>query len=293
MPLLTIITPTFNRGNRLPVLFLSLQNQSNMEFEWLVIDDGSTDNTCEYMENLIETAVFSIRYIKKMNGGKHTALNVGIKTINTLLTIIVDSDDVLLSNAVELIAAYYQKYNNRKEIGAFVFLKCDKPGKPIVQIDQEEYIDSYIQCRIRENRPGDMAEVFFTAVLKEFPFAEFEGECFLSEDVVWIQIGLKYKFVFINQIIYQCEYLDNGLTANDKPIKFASPYGSMLRGKMLMQKECGIKSRIRGAVIYNCYWDKAKGKLPLEVILYTPFDKLLVKITKPLGVYFRRKWSRK
>jgi len=256
-----------------------------------LVDDGSTDDTQEYIEGLIEIAMFPVQYIKKPNGGKHTALNVGVRMIDTTLTIIVDSDDTLLANAVELINVYYQKYSNRKEIGAFAFLKCDKSGKQMVALDQEEYVDSYIQCRIRENRPGDMAEVFYTSVLKDFPFAEFEGERFLSEDVVWIQVGLKYKFVFISQAIYQCEYLTDGLTANDKPMKFASPFGSMLRGKILMRKECGIKTRIKGAIIYNCYRQNVNKRLPEIVMLDTAFDKILVGITNPLGEYFHKKWS--
>lgn len=290
MPFLTILTPTYNRRDRLPALFQSLQNQAYSNFEWLIVDDGSTDNTQEYIEGLRETAMFPVRYVKKQNGGKHTALNVGVRMTDTPLTIIVDSDDILLPNATELIAVYYQKYSGRKEIGAFTFLKCDQSGKPIVPLDQEEYVDSYIQCRIRENRPGDMAEVFYTSVLKECPFAEFEGERFLSEDVVWIQIGLKYYFVFINLAIYQCEYIVGGLTANDKLIKFASPLGSMLRGKMLMKKECGIKTRLKGAIIYNFYKTNTNGVLPKEVMLETFFDKAMVIATSVLGKYFYHKW---
>lgn len=142
-----------------------------------------------------------------------------------------------------------------------VFLKSNPDGNPVVGLEKEEFVTNYIGYRIKGNRPGDMAEVFRTDVLKAYPFPEYSGEKFLSEDVVWIEIGKKYNCVFVNKSIYQCEYLDCGLTANDKSLKFASPKGSMMRGKQLMSKECGIKANIKGAIIYDCYKKSLRGGL--------------------------------
>ena len=91
-----------------------------------------------------------------------------------------------------------------------------------------------------------MAEVFRTEVLKKFPFPQFKGERFLSEDIVWIEIGLKYDCVFINQPVYQCEYLEDGLTANDKKMKFASP-GFMMRGKIFNEPRMWIEGKYKGS----------------------------------------------
>lgn len=290
MALVTVITPTYNRADKLPVLFRALQNQSNGDFEWLIVDDGSKDKTENYINDFQAQVDFPVKFIKKTNGGKHTALNVGIKNISTELTLIVDSDDFLLPDAIEVIHQYYDKYKSNKEIGVFSFSKCIEYGKPVVTLPKEEYIDSYIKCRIRENRMGDMAEVFYTEILKKYPFPEFEGEKFLSEDVVWIQIGKEYKFVFSNKVIYQCEYLEGGLTANDKPYKFASPLGSMMRGKMLMLRECGVKANIRGAIIYNCYKKCVQVDVPTTVLCNNFWDKLLVFLMKPIGMIFYKKW---
>lgn len=290
MALITIITPTYNRADKLPILYESLTKQTNKDFEWLIVDDGSLDTTEKCAEEFQKEWEFSVKYIKKENGGKHTALNIGIKTISTTLTMIVDSDDILLPDAVELIHEYYDKYKNNPEVGALTFLRSGKLGHPIVALPKEEYVDSYIKCRIRENRPGDMAEVFYTNALKEYPFPVFPGERFLSEDIIWIEFGKKYKHVFINKAIYQCEYLEGGLTDNDKPLKFASPLGSMMRGKMLMTRECGWKANIKGAIIYNCYKHEVKGKIPDNVKLKYLLDKILVFVTFPLGKIFYRKW---
>lgn len=292
MPLVTIITPTYNRAEKLPILYESLINQTNKDFEWLIVDDGSEDTTDKCVKIFQKESAFSIKYIKKENGGKHTALNTGIRTITTTLTVIVDSDDLLLPDAVELIHRYYNKYINNREVGALTFLRSGKFGKPIVKLPKDEYVDSYIKCRIRENRPGDMAEVFYTEVLKKYPFPEFLGERFLSEDVVWIELGKKFQHVFINKAIYQCEYLEGGLTDNDKPLKFASPLGSMMRGKMLMTRECGWKANIKGAIIYNCYKHEVKGKVPDSVAVNSLSDRIVIFMTQPLGRVFYKHWKK-
>ena len=172
------------------------------------------------------------------------------------------------------------------------FLKCDKNRNAIVGLDKEEFVDSYIEYRIKGNRPGDMAEVFVTTALKEFPFPEFEGERFLSEDIVWIAIGEKYKFLFVNRAIYQCEYLINGLSANDKKMKFASPLGSMLRGKMLMRPMCGWKVNIKGAIIYSCYKTEVPDVCPKLLELRSLRERILVLCLGGAGEYFNRKWKR-
>lgn len=287
----TVITPTYNRASLLPNVFKSLQMQSSKEFEWLVVDDGSNDNTEDVVADILHKATFDIRYIKKENGGKHTALNLGISKITTSLTIILDSDDILLPNAIELILQYDLKYKSNKKIGVFSFLKCHTNGEIVVPLQNKEFISTYTQCRIKENRPGDMAEVFYTNVLKETPFPEFQGERFLSEDIVWIEIAKKYQCVFIDTPIYQCEYLEDGLTSNDKPMKFSSPLGSMMRGKMLMAKECGLKARIKGAIIYNCYKKVLNRQVPEGLLLDSYFEKMLVFLTLFLSQFYYKKWK--
>lgn len=293
MEFITILTTTYNRAQLIGNLYQSLENQSDHDFKWLIVDDGSKDNTKEIVDELQLKSSFPIEYIYKDNGGKHTALNIGIKQIQTELTIIVDSDDILLPDAISSIRLIHDKYKENTSIGAYSFLKCYPNGEKVIGLDRNEFVASYIKYRISENRPGDMAEVFKTEVLKEFPFPEFEGERFLSEDVVWIQIGLKYLYVFINKAIYQCEYLQGGLTDNDKPMKFASPLGSMLRGKMLMTKECGLIANVKGAIIYDCYKRKYNRKVSDQRLHLTGREKSLCLITKGVSLIFYKKWERK
>lgn len=112
--MITVLTPTFNRGG-LQSLWDSLQKQTVKEFEWLVVDDGSTDGTKNLITQLQEKSDFPIRYIYKNNGGKHTALNVGIQTICSELIFIVDSDDCVTDDAVESILKIHKKYRSQKQ----------------------------------------------------------------------------------------------------------------------------------------------------------------------------------
>ena len=290
--MITIVTHTYNRGYILPELFESLKKQTCKDFKWMIIDDGSSDNTEEVVKGFLWEANFEIQYIKKSNGGKHTAVNVGVKEISSELTFIVDSDDQLLPDAVETVIEKYSKYKEQENIGIYSFLRCYKNGTNIVEVPENEMISNHITCRIKGNILGDMAEVFVTKVLKDYPFPEFAEERFLSEDTIWIEIAKKYDSVYFNKAIYQCEYLEDGITVNDKPAKFKSPIGSMFRGKQLMYVKCGLKVNIKGAIIYNCYKREVKGEIPSIVKPSTLMEKVLVFVTKPLGYVYNLKWKK-
>lgn len=287
---LTIITPTYNRADLLVHLYGSLESQTNKQFCWMIVDDGSTDDTFDIVSRLKGNSSFDIIYLQKTNGGKHTALNFGIKEINTELTFIVDSDDTLTEDAVQSILDVHERYKTQDRISSYTFLKGTDNKTPVIPIERDEFIENYIVYRIKNNRPGDMAEVYKTKYLKQFPFPEFAGEKFISEDVVWIEISKVSDAVYLNKVIYICEYLPDGLTANDKPMKFASPLGSMTRGKQLMYRRCGIKENIKGAIIYNVYAREAKKKSIEQKILLTGREKALVCITGCIAPYFYKKW---
>ena len=287
---LSIVTPTYNRAHTLGQLYNSLLMQTCNSFEWIVVDDGSTDDTENLIAAFKSEDKLDINYIYKENGGKHTALNTGIDKASGDMVIIVDSDDYLENHAVETITYYFEKYTDNKNICGFSFLKTktngDNTGDKFLK---DEEVSNYIDCRINSDIKGDKAEVFFTNVLKKYPFPVFNGEKFISEDIIWIEIAKKYDTVHINKSLYVCEYLEGGLTDSDKRLKFASPKGSMLRGKQMMYYRCNLKFRIKGAIIYNCYkLESDNFKISTESF----FDKVLIVLTKPLGYIFNLKWKK-
>ena len=107
-----------------------------------------------------------------------------------------------------------------------------------------------------------------------------------------IEIAKKYDTVYINKSIYYCEYLEDGLTTNDKKTKFKSPLGSMHRGKQMMYKKLNFKTRLKGAIIYNCYKQEVKEKIPTELELKSKMDKTLVLMTEVLGKIYNKKWKK-
>lgn len=294
MPTVTVLTPTYNRAELLKNLYESLMRQTSYDFIWMIVDDGSNDHTNEVVQNFSAHAAFETCYLHKENGGKHTAINVGIAEVKTPLTIIVDSDDVLLPEGIATIIQYQSKYMGQPKICGFSFLKVTGNKRPTLRLPRQEFVQGYIECRIKGRLKGDMAEVFYSDILKKYPFPEFFGEKFLSEDIVWTTMGEKYQLVFVNQPIYQCEYLENGLTQNDKRLKFASPYGSMLRGKKLMISRCGWVSWIRGAIIYDCYSQETKKSSVLPEILQLQGLRCrgFALFMKPAGYFFNWHWKK-
>lgn len=254
MKSITILTPTYNRAAYLPRLFESLKAQTNRDFLWLVVDDGSEDDT----ENLIASygqQGVELRYIRQENGGKHTALNRGIAEIQSELTFIVDSDDYLPENAVETVLAYHEKYRGTPGLCGYSFLRCHSDGRVnTAYFPSDELIGSYAQIRINGDIGGDKAEVFYTEILKKYPFPVFPGEKFMPEDAVWMQMSGPYQMVHMNKNIYYCDYLEGGLTNTGRRMKVHSPRGMILRSKVYLDDPAiRMKVKVKMMLLYQVY----------------------------------------
>lgn len=288
----TVLTPTFNRGGRLQSLWNSLQKQTVKDFEWLVVDDGSTDGTKDLITQLQEKSDFPIRYIYKSNGGKHTALNVGIQTICSELTFIVDSDDCVTDDAVESILKIHKKYRSQNNICGYAFLRAFPDGKVNgKKFDVNEKIGSYIDVRVNGDDTGaDKAEVFKTHCLKEFPFPEYPNEKFLGEDLVWVRMARKYEMVHINKAIYVGNYLEDGLTNNRRKHNIASPIGCMHRAEEFMESDLKTRYRIKGGLQYIVYGRFAGVKV-VDLIRKSR-HKVLATVCTPGGLFLHSRWSK-
>ena len=253
--MLTILTPTYNRAEELRRLGGSLLEQTSADFEWLVVDDGSSDETAAVINGFSSQARFPIRHVKKSNGGKHTAINLGVSMIESELTFIVDSDDWLTKDAVATIIEVHSRYKDREDICGYSFLRAFPDGtingNPF---ERDGLIGSYIDVRVNADDTGaDKAEVFLTRCLREFPFPEFPGERFLGEDLVWVRMGRKYNMVHLNKAIYVGAYLEGGLTNNRRSNNISSPCGCMVRACEFMKTDLRLRYRVKGAVQYLVY----------------------------------------
>ncbi|HHV10175.1 MAG TPA: glycosyltransferase family 2 protein [Clostridiales bacterium] len=258
---ITVLTPTYNRAYLLEQLYSSLIVQTSHDFQWFVMDDGSTDHTGEIVEGFMKEEKIKIIYSYQDNGGKHKALNTALKQITTELVFIVDSDDYLTEDACEVILNYHKKYRGNKLLCGYSFLRKYPDGKiNNAEFPEDELLENYIECRVNRSIGGDKAEVFLTGCLREFPFPEFPGERFLNEDVVWIKMAGKYRMVHINRAIYIGNYLKDGITRKGKRLKAENPLGGMERGKAMMSPECKLSIRIKGALQYAVFGWFAKRK---------------------------------
>ena len=200
MPFISIITPTHNRATLLPRLFQSLKTQTDKDFEWIVVDDGSTDNTQEVVSSFkVENGdSFPITYIRKENGGKHTALNRGVRAAQGSLIMIADDDDLLPPDAIDIIRHSWVKIEFQASVGGIAGLDVNKRTGEIIGsgLPKEHILCNAMDIRYRYHVTGDLKEVFRTDVLKDFPFPEIAGEMFCPEQLVWFRIAQKYSLYY-------------------------------------------------------------------------------------------------
>lgn len=245
----TIFTPTYNRAYIIKNLYESLKLQTSNNFEWIVVDDGSTDNTEDILREWEKEAAFSVRYFKQQNGGKHRAINRGVKEASGELFFIVDSDDYLADNAVERILYHFSTIKGNNNYCGVCGLKCYPDGTKVGGGDDFGILDcSSFDFRYKHKMKGDMAEVLRTDVLRQYPFPEIEGERFCPEAVMFNRVAQKYKFRYFYEKIYFCDYLPDGLTAKITRIRMQSPVSAMICYSDLAGFNVPIKQRIRAAV---------------------------------------------
>lgn len=246
--MITIFTPTYNRSYLLPDVYKSLCNQSFTDFEWIIVDDGSSDNTKEIVAQFINDKKIKISYIWQANRGKHFAINRGVSEANGELFFILDSDDKLPADSLENVYSYFQKIKDNPKIGGVAGRRNYDDGKIVGTGDFKELIANSIDIRYKYNVTGDLVEVFKTQVLKEFPFPEIENEKFCPEALLWNRISEKYTLLFFNEGIYTTQYLPDGLTAKIVKIRMTSPIASMLTYSELEKKEISLLQKIKANI---------------------------------------------
>jgi len=251
--LITVFTSTYNRAYILPYLYKSLVEQTERSFEWLVVNDGSSDNTDELVKGWQKENKITIRYIETANGGKHRAINRGVKEAEGELFFIVDSDDYLSTDAIAVIQADWKcEAETKTAISGLCYKKVIyTTGKTIGDDFPEPVVTTSTLNMIFQYKVlGDKAEIFRTELLRQYPFPEIDGENFVPESYIWNRITNDKPMRFINKGIYFCEYLEDGLTANfaknlkQNPKGFEIYYQDILHYKIVPIKD-KIKAIIR------------------------------------------------
>jgi len=255
--MITVFTPTYNRAYILPILYESLVNQSFKNFEWIIVDDGSTDTTKELVESFLSEKNIKIRYFLQENQGKHVAINNGASDASGELFFIVDSDDYLSSDALEKLEKRFQDIKHNSEIaGIFINYSSknlQKKTKTFDLILPEKGLKTTLtnlnhQYKIK----GEFATAIKTEIQKAYPYPIFEGEKFCRESLVYRRIGKKYDFLFTSDKIYFADYLEDGLTVKSWKLLKKSPKGAALLFKEQAKENIPTKEKL---IALNAYWD--------------------------------------
>lgn len=277
--LVTILTPTYNRASLLPRLFDSLLRQTNKNFEWIVVDDGSTDDTMRlfvdndgFMSSVKQLSddngtwvgtfrnddgtVSSpiLRYVWKENGGKHTAVNLGMRLAKGDLTLILDSDDELPPNAIDTILKKYDVIQHDDNVDGLCFYMAHRNGQIIGKPVLDNVLTDSLRLRYDLKVSGDMCEIFKTSVWRANPFPVMPNERFCPEALLLNRIAQKHKMLLFTDVVYYRDYLEGGLTDNIVRIRMRNPSASMLTYAELTECPVPFLVKVKAAINFWRFW---------------------------------------
>ena len=268
---ITVFTPTYNRAFILEKLYRSLCTQSFLDFEWLIVDDGSVDETEQLIHSWKVEAQFEIRYFKTENGGKHRAINYGLHKAEGELFFTMDSDDELTPDALEKIDKWFISIKDEDDICGIVANKGITESVTPNYFFEEDYLDktwletySYYENG-KAVLSGERAIVLYTDFHKKYQFPEFPGEKFLTEAIVYNRIAYDgFRMRFFNDIIWLYEYLEDGLTKAGNSLFLDNPrgYGLWIKEKIKFENYTFLQSL---KIIYN-FVCEVKDKYDTRII---------------------------
>lgn len=264
-PLLTVFTPAYNRAYSLHLCYESLRRQTNKNFIWLVVDDGSTDNTKELVEQWrTKDNGFEIRYVYKENGGMHTAHNKAYELCDTELNTCIDSDDYMTDDAVEKILSFWEKYGSEKYAG-IIGLDATFDNRVIGKEFPKDLKTTTLLGYYANGGVGDKKLVYRTDLMKKYPpYPEFEGEKYVGLSYKCMLCDQEYELLVLNEILCNVEYQLDGSSTNMFRQYLRNPKGFAFFRKAAMQYQPKLKRRFIECVHYVSSSILAKNKKFLQ-----------------------------
>ena len=269
MKRITVITTTFNRAYCLKKLYDSLVEQKCKNFIWLIIDDGSTDNTKQIVENWKNNNLIEIEYVYKENGGMHTARNLAYRLVHTELNTIIDSDDWMAPDAVENIISYWDN-NKDNRFAGMITLNRDPDGR-IIGSDLPKGINfcSYKDFWKKYHMKGDKKLVYRSELTKQFPYPEYENEKFYPAATKFYLIDQSYYMLVCDITTCIVDYNDNSMT-RDKYAQYKTCANSFMDyRKVMIGIDLGLKENTKNMIHYIMEMSIAKAK-PDQTLLKMP-----------------------
>lgn len=275
---LTVFTPAYNRAHTLPRTYKSLLEQDCKDFIWLIVDDGSKDNTQELVNGWKQKDNgFEIRYIYKENGGMHTAHNTAYENIDTELNVCIDSDDKMADGAVRKILNKWEHVKDQGYAG-IIALDADFEGKIIGAGFPSELTETSVIGYYAAGGSGDKKLIYRTDVIKKYPpYPVFEGEKYVSLSYKYRLIDQSYKMAVLDEVVCNVEYQPDGSTYSMYRQYLNNPKGFAFWRKIRMQTPESKKRMVIDCIHYcsssflshNRNYIKESPK-PILTVLCTP-----------------------
>ncbi|HUK09106.1 MAG TPA: glycosyltransferase family 2 protein [Stellaceae bacterium] len=241
----TILTPTYNRAHCLGRVYESLRVQTFQDFEWVVVDDGSTDRTRDLISSW--KAGFPIRYVWKPNGGRHTAINTGVQMARGQFTAQLDSDDSLLPHALERIDYHWRQIEDQERFAIVVALCLREDGTVVGGRLPRDHVDVFGIGQLAALTDGGQWGTARTDILRKFPYPIFKNERFLTESVVWNRILRRHGARYVDEPLHIYRVTPDSLSRSGDH-RWRSPKGAVLFHAELALSDAPFKMRLKSAV---------------------------------------------
>ena len=250
MASLTVFTPAYNRAHTIGRTYESLCRQTCKDFVWLVVDDGSSDNTRELVEHWISEGKISIRYIYQMNQGMHGAHNTAYRNISTELNTCIDSDDFMPDDAVEKILTFWRQHGS-DQVAGIVGLDVTQDGKVIGTPFPDGMKTTTLQGFYNAGGKGDKKMVYRTEVINKYPeYPLFEGERYVGLAYKYMLIDQDYELLTLNEPLVIVEYQQDGSSFNMFKQYWNNPRGFAFFRKTEMQVARSLKRKLQVCTHY-------------------------------------------
>ena len=281
MKTLTVFTPTFNRAYTLHKCYESLKRQTSKDFVWLIIDDGSSDNTKEIVDKWISENEIEIKYHYQKNQGMHGAHNTAYELIDTEINTCIDSDDYMTDDAVEKIVEFW-KSNRNRGLSGFVALDAYENGEIIgtklpSDVSETTYFDIYNTLGVR----GDKKFIYRSDLTKLYPYPIFEGEKYVSLAYKYARLDDNYKLGIMNEVVCIVEYMEDGSSLNMFKQYRRNPKGfAFIRIENMKNPRISSKNKFKECIHYVSSGILSKDKRFLKK---TP-NKVMTVLAIPFGI---------
>lgn len=284
---IVVLTATYNHPEELAKLYRSLCGQNNKEFTWLVVNDGSEAETEEILRSFENDNKVDLYVITQKNGGKSSAINNGLNSLdqNVKFVVIVDDDECLYEDAITTILRYYKKYKD-SNYGVIHFNRKNEKGEIIASpISKNDYIMSYQKFK-SEGRYADGYLSYFTSHLKDERFTIFKDEKYIAPSTLFMKVSRDSDLLWASEALGETEYLAGGITKQGRKLRVKNPCGMIEYCELMQENGASLKTKLIYSIQGYAYASFAKTKYSAGKLL-----KIGLIPGKVLGEIWKRKYA--